>query len=274
MRFRKEDFWMDNYKELYQNGNYTKFFPKYDTSRREQLNAVTRFCIYFFILVLIFGIDSRWLYLPVTVAVLVVLLYNINRLDDDSNVKELDKILQLRAEKKAVDKQKIREQMKHDDEDSVSTLDTEDINYTLEAGTADIGTKTEPPKYRRDKLELLYDVDEIDEFNKNTCKKPTTDNPFMNPNITNYNNGDQPVACNSQDEDINEKVKTSFNHNLFRDVGDLWEKGNSQRQFYTMPNTSVPNNQKEFAEWCWKVPKTCKEDQENCLRYENLRWKR
>ena len=96
----------------------------------------------------------------------------------------------------------------------------------------------------------------------------------MNSDILNYNTGDPPEACNVDDELIKEDMKVNFNHELFRDVDELWERKNSQRQFYTTPNTTVPNNQKEFAEWLWKVPKTCKEDQQGCLRWEDLRFKR
>ena len=49
---------------------------------------------------------------------------------------------------------------------------------------------------------------------------------------------------------------------------------NSQRQFYTMPNTTIPNAQDDFAKWLYANPKTCKEDQEFCLRYEDVRAKR
>jgi hypothetical protein len=65
-----------------------------------------------------------------------------------------------------------------------------------------------------------------------------------------------------------------FNHNLFKDVNDVFGKMNSQRQFYTMPNTTIPNAQDDFAKWLYANPKTCKEDQEFCLRYEDVRAKR
>jgi hypothetical protein len=41
-----------------------------------------------------------------------------------------------------------------------------------------------------------------------------------------------------------------------------------------MPNTVIPNKQDEFAKWLYLQPKTCKEDQEQCLRYEDVRSKR
>ncbi len=49
---------------------------------------------------------------------------------------------------------------------------------------------------------------------------------------------------------------------------------NSQRQFFTMPWTTIPNAQNEFAKWLYLNPKTCKEDQDYCLKYEDIRAKR
>jgi hypothetical protein len=48
----------------------------------------------------------------------------------------------------------------------------------------------------------------------------------------------------------------------------------SQRNYFTMPWTTIPNKQDEFARWLYLSPKTCKEDQDNCLRYEDIRSKR
>lgn len=106
-----------------------------------------------------------------------------------------------------------------------------------------------------------------------SCRKPTIDNPFMNPPITDFNT-DAPAACNSDDENIKNSITKSFNNNLYMDIDDAFDKMNSQRQFYTVPNTAIPNNQGDFANWLYRTPVTCKEDQEQCLRYEDLRFKR
>jgi hypothetical protein len=105
------------------------------------------------------------------------------------------------------------------------------------------------------------------------CRPPTAENPFMNPPITDFNK-DAPSACNADDNDINEQITKAFNSDLFSDIDDVFNKTNSQRQFYTVPNTSIPNHQNEFANWLFRAPVTCKEDQDQCLRYEDLRFKR
>ncbi|AYV82178.1 MAG: hypothetical protein Homavirus13_7 [Homavirus sp.] len=277
----RENFWMNDFSELYKNNNFMKFFPTYNSTRTEQLNALTRFLIYFMILALIFNKSDGWLYLPITGIVIIVIAYNINKNDSRGKKKELDRILKIRQEK--VDKLKdIQSQELHQDgdEEDKLKLDKDTKPYDTQFGYIDpdgnlsYSSYIGPGEYHKNSPPSLYTVDELEDYRKNTCRKPTKDNPFMNPDVTEYNNGDPPAACNADDDDIKDDMRLNFNHDLFRDVDDLWERKNSQRQFYTMPNTAVPNQQQEFAEWLYKIPKTCKEDGINCLRYEDLRFKR
>lgn len=114
------------------------------------------------------------------------------------------------------------------------------------------------------------------------CTKPVLDNPFMNVTMKDYLNIDEktgkvvdrPKACNITNGDVKKSMDEMFNNNLYKDVNDIFGKMNSQRQFYTMPSTTIPNAQDDFARWLYLNPKTCKEDQEFCLRYEDIRGKR
>jgi hypothetical protein len=94
----------------------------------------------------------------------------------------------------------------------------------------------------------------------------------MNSSAGDFNKENVPVACNADDEDINKDIDLKFNADLYRDIEDVFNKKNSQRQFYTVAH-NVPNDQEAFARWCYKFPKTCKTDQERCLEYEDLRTK-
>ena len=58
-------------------------------------------------------------------------------------------------------------------------------------------------------------------------------------------------------------IKKKFNNNLFHDIEDVYDRKNSQRQFYTMPSTTIPNNRDTFQKWLYKTPKTCKEGNGN-----------
>ena len=93
------------------------------------------------------------------------------------------------------------------------------------------------------------------------CKTPTKDNPFMNPEIYDYNTKNvQKSSCNSyNNKGVQSYSDKLFSSSLIRDVNDLFGKNNSQRQFYTVPGNSIPNDQDTFAKWLYATPKTCKE---------------
>ena len=128
-------------------------------------------------------------------------------------------------------------------------------------------------KYYRDNktgksLEQITNID-------TSCVAPTRENPFLNVLMSDYTQEpERPHACDIKKEPIQEKVENHFNYNLYRDVSDVWNRTHSQRQFYTMPNTQIPNKQKDFAEWCYKTDKTCKEDPKQCIRFEDIRTNR
>ena len=77
---------------------------------------------------------------------------------------------------------------------------------------------------------------------------PTRNNPFMNPEI--YDNNTKNVeesACTSyNNKGVQSYADKLFSSSLIRDVNDLFGKNISQRQFYTMPSTTIPNEQNKL----------------------------
>jgi len=114
--------------------------------------------------------------------------------------------------------------------------------------------------------------------NENNCTKPSLENPFMNFTMGDYlnmENGkitEKENACDANSPEIKKEMDTYFNNNLYRDVDDVFGKMNSQRQFFTMPWTNIPPDANgDFKNWLYNNPKTCKETQDSCYRYEDLR---
>jgi len=114
-------------------------------------------------------------------------------------------------------------------------------------------------------------------FSQEKCTRPTENNPFMNLLMSDYMNYDENKilkpklpACNSSDPLIKKEMIDNFNKNIFRDVSDLFGKMNSQRQFYTMPNTEIPNRAGEFRKWLFGNMKTCKTDSDYCAPLPRL----
>jgi hypothetical protein len=103
-----------------------------------------------------------------------------------------------------------------------------------------------------------------DIIDKQNNIKPTVENPFMNINlITDDKTKDAPPPS-WNNEEIQKEIEDKFGYNLYRDVGDLYGKNNSQREFYTVPSAKIPNDQTSFAKWCYGTTKTCKESSIYC----------
>lgn len=113
------------------------------------------------------------------------------------------------------------------------------------------------------------ELDLSEDYENSKCLKPTEDNPFGNTLLTdvnNYKKKDQACLISENEEEINKH----FNKGLYKDVNDLYGKNNSQRQFFTMPNTNeygIKNGDTvKFANWLYNSGQaTCKEDTSKCI---------
>ena len=71
---------------------------------------------------------------------------------------------------------------------------------------------------------------------------------------------DRKGGCKTfNNKELSNLVDDKFSKGLYKDINSIYNNENSQREFYTMPNTEAMNKQKEFANWLYKTPKTCKE---------------
>jgi Txe/YoeB family toxin of Txe-Axe toxin-antitoxin module len=131
-----------------------------------------------------------------------------------------------------------------------------------------------------------FSNEQIYENLKHNFTNPNTKNPNMNILLPEINdNPERLVAAPSYNKaverQINDSVKNIVRNNfkdpnidekLFRSnenefSPDEFQFEQSMRQFYTTPNTNVPNNQKEFAQFCYGNMASCKDgDVEQCLK--------
>jgi len=105
----------------------------------------------------------------------------------------------------------------------------------------------------------------------NSYTEPTQDNPFMNVLINEYvENPNRPPARPT--EQVPDEIDKYFNHNLYKDVDDVWGKANSQRQYYTTPNTTIPNDRASFLKWLNQGNEyVCKDgDAHMCGKHETI----
>lgn len=93
------------------------------------------------------------------------------------------------------------------------------------------------------------------------CVKPSIENPFMNPTIIDYTNNNNNIkACSYDKEIIYSNVNTFFKKNVYKDINDIYERNFSERQYYTVPSTTIPNDRKSYENWLYYRDKTCKEN--------------
>lgn len=105
------------------------------------------------------------------------------------------------------------------------------------------------------------------------CLKPTQNNPFMNPVLTDITNDEYNSAsigaCDVYNERIEESIDKMYNESMYRNADDLYDRSTGKRQFYTVPGNKVPNDQEIFANWLYNRGKSCKENNGSKC-YENL----
>lgn len=207
-----KNFWLNDISILYKNNAYLDFYPTFAMNRIEQLNALSRFCIYVLIISILMK-KSVWFSL-IGLSIICIVYYllkyqNIDILKNESN----------------------------------------DMNKNIKT------------------------LQEFELYKATTSRKPTEDNPFMNNNLNDAQTFNPPEPCNIDDKDIKDEIKNKFNANLFRDVSDVFEAENSQRQFHTVVNMDTPD-QPAFAKWLYGKEGTCKTDPTKCLKYEDVRFQR
>ena len=89
--------------------------------------------------------------------------------------------------------------------------------------------------------------------------RPSRDNPFMNvmgQDRLEFPN--RPAADNVRREPVRKEMQRLFYEGFPQDDHDVYNTASSERQFYTMPVTTIPNDQAAYANWLYAPGKTRK----------------
>ena len=128
-------------------------------------------------------------------------------------------------------------------------------------------------KEEEKKLETFVSTQEVpdgilEEVIGENVSYPTAKNPFMNVLVDEikYNPSRAP-AVSVLDPSVSMTLQDFFKTQFVNDPTDVFGRSQSQRQFYTTPSTTVPNDQASYQDWLYRIPgKTCKEGgREACL---------
>ena len=274
--------------------NYYEIIPTEKMSRITQMNTVSRLIIYLIILTILFNKSSILILIGLIALILIVMIYFINK----SDIKGINKDLQFES-KDEIEKYtsltntckdsnclkyantksnslvniytnaknkitKLTNPIKQDNQIVESGFIDSDGNYNIGSDYSDINysdyNKKNIPTISYEKNKFYVD---------NTCKKPTAENPWTNIVFSDYlDAANIPEPCNVQNVKIQNEMQNLYNSTIYRNLEDVFERENSQRIFYTVPITTIPNKQTEFANWLYKTGPTCKENSNNCTYFE------
>ena len=109
-------------------------------------------------------------------------------------------------------------------------------------------------------IECLGDSKKAFECNSKATQ-PTSANPFMNVLIDELKyNPNRPAAKSVLDPLVQTSLADYFKTEFYADPTDVFGRSQGQRQWMTMPSTSIPNDVDSYQNWLYKIPfKTCKE---------------
>jgi len=133
------------------------------------------------------------------------------------------------------------------------------LMFPIIAGFISIAMYTFETK-KKNIIETEMKKREIDIVDNKVCTRVTTENPFMNPSIADLTfNPEKPGACDVTNDKIKNTMNDHFNAKVFQDVNDIFNNQSSQRQFYTLPSTTIPNDRAGFANWLYNRGPSCKQ---------------
>ena len=114
-------------------------------------------------------------------------------------------------------------------------------------------------------LDVKINKEDFEELLNEEFTMPTKKNPFMNVLMNEYaDNPKRKSAAPVYNEEVLDDAtkKSRKDEKLYKKLGDNLTFQNSLRNFYSTPNTNIPNNQKDFAEFCYGNMASCKEGDE------------
>tara|TARA_Y100001958_G_C21233347_1_gene559347 strand:- start:1344 stop:2162 length:819 start_codon:yes stop_codon:yes gene_type:complete len=266
------NFWYDDISVLYDKNNVLEFIPYRDFDFNRKLNAIVRLSIYYAIIVYLLTSSKNVFCVPFMALIITVFLfknYRNNRTKLTNLLRNNNSVNSTNTGKKAVDNlipnNSLLSNSINNSSRNNNLNNTVNNNVNSNYANSIINNRV---NYKEEESRLNQIDSMIKDIN-DSCNLPTDDNPFMNLSTYDLSNGEKPEACKSyNNRGIKNIVENKFNNDLYLDSNDLFNRRNSQRQFYTMPNTSVPNRQDEFKNFLYGgMDKSCKEGNgEQCFK--------
>jgi hypothetical protein len=217
--------WTQNIDIIFQKDRLYEIYPTDDMTNSEKLNSLFRLSIYVGVSFAILFSNYLYLYVPLIMAFIQIGIthYNKSLIENNNN---------------------------NDNNNNNNNNNIQSTNLIEESEEASLDKIKEKYQNTDDRSRIIGE--------QSTCVRPSEENPFMNPLI--YDSRYRQPACTSYDNNtVKSEIDQFFDNNLFKDSSDIYDNRQSQRQFFTMPYTTFPNDQNGFAMWAYGEPPTCKE---------------
>jgi len=125
-------------------------------------------------------------------------------------------------------------------------------------------------------LSIFIGTTENFKIDNKKCIKPTKNNPYMNFTLGDHINNPQRQSACKLDSTIRNEELNFFRKNINGDSTinkfNLYSKNNNDRNFYTMPSTTIVNDQTGFAKYLFGDFGKCKSEGKDCLKHSDNRF--
>ena len=222
-------FWLNEPTILFNKKYITEIWPNSNMSNMEKLNAISRFVILASLLGYLITLNIGMIFVCVITLAVIAVLYHVqsNKAKEDEMAKEKPS--------------KIKE------------------NFTNSVLYNEVKDDYTNPKQNNPMMNVL-----LPEISYNPTRNEAA--PAFNAEVEKkINNNTKEYVVDTTFSDESSKQKEYIKRKLFSDLGDSYTFDHSMRNFYTNPNTTIPNDQAGFANFCYGDMISAKEGNEFAL---------
>ena len=222
-------FWLNEPTILFNKKHIMEIWPNPNMSNMEKLNAISRFVIIASLLGYLITLNMGIIFVGIITLAVIAILYHVqsNKIIADEKAKELPP--------------KIKE------------------NFTNAILYNEVKDDYTNPKENNPMMNVL-----LPEISYNPTRNEAA--PAFNAEVEkNINNSTKDYVVDTTFSDESTKQKEYIKRKLFSDLGDSYSFDYSMRNFYTNPNTTIPNDQGGFANFCFGDMISAKEGNEFAL---------
>jgi hypothetical protein len=224
-------FWLNEPTILFNKKHITEIWPNSDMSNMEKLNAISRFVIIASILGYLITLNIGLIFVCIVTLGVIAILYHV----------QSNKIKQEEIEKSKDKPAKIKESF---------------VNSVL---YNELKNEYTNPKENNPMMNVL-----LPEISYNPTRNEAA--PAFNVEVEkDINKNTKDYVVNTTFSDESAKQQEYIKRKLFSDLGDNYSFDYSMRNFYTNPNTTIPNDQEGFANFCYGDMISAKEGNEFAL---------